>query len=137
MSETRCIPVTMDEWFDEIARAYRDAREAIPFARVLGHPIREAQLWLAAPDVALKFRGLAPTETLRAKAANAAAASFTANASTQPSALDDRYVAFAFGYIASHFGLELLSAHEADAVMEHIELNRGRLVADIEGQHGA
>ena len=42
----------------EIAAAYCDAQEAIPFGRLIGEPIAEGDLFHLAPRVALKVRGL-------------------------------------------------------------------------------
>jgi hypothetical protein len=43
-------PKSRVEWIAEIAEAYRDAEEAIPFGSVTGQPIEEKDLFHFAPS---------------------------------------------------------------------------------------
>ncbi len=52
------LPESPEEWLDEIAAAYRDAAEAIPFGPVLGQEITESDLFHLGPEICLNFRGL-------------------------------------------------------------------------------
>jgi hypothetical protein len=129
----RPLPASPQQWLREIAHAFTDAREALPFAQALGHSVDESQLFLIASDVAIKFRGLAPSGSLRSRATDAALASFAANHASHAADLGNPYIAFAFCYMAGHYGLDLLSALEADEVMDYLERNRIRLASAIEG----
>lgn len=133
---TVTIPVTPDEWLQEIARAYRDAADAIPVARLNGDRIRKRELHLIAPDVALKFRGIRPMREARRKATDAALASYVATSLANPDVLPGQ-LAFAFCYLASHVGLDLVSIPEVDEAMEYIENHRGRLARAIRATRGA
>ncbi len=65
---TKPPPKRREEWLAEIAAAYLDAREAIPFGDMLGEPLDkegEADLFHLASAVAVKFRGLSPSARLR------------------------------------------------------------------------
>ena len=48
-------PKCKSEWIAEIAEAYRDAEEAIPFGPITGQLIEEKDLFHLAPAVCLKF----------------------------------------------------------------------------------
>jgi hypothetical protein len=56
------IPQTKSEWIDEIAEAYRDAEEAMPFGKFVGEDIGEKDLFHMAPAICLKFRGIRRTK---------------------------------------------------------------------------
>ena len=70
----RPIPASLEAWPVEIATAYRDARDAIPFGPVVGEPFGETELFHLAPTVALKMRGLPRTARRLARATEAALA---------------------------------------------------------------
>jgi hypothetical protein len=128
----RPLPKSGKEWLAEIAVAYLDAREAIPFGELLGEPFRETDLFHLASAVAAKFRGSSQSPRLRKRANEAALASYAASLSANRSALTDRHLAFAFCYLASHYGLRLLTTERVEALMADIEQNRkalARLIA--------
>lgn len=113
----RPLPQTVSEWIDEIAAAYQDAREAMPFAPIVDMTAGEGDLFHFAPHVAIKFRGLRTSK--RSIAVKAALSSYVANEGTAP--IDDPYLAFAFCYLASHFGLDLVSEGAVEEVMAVLE----------------
>jgi hypothetical protein len=121
------VPRNAEEWLREIAAAYRDAREAIPFGDALGEPFGEGELFQLAPLVALKFRGLSLSTRRVQQATDAALASYFANLARHRRALADPHLAFAFCYLASHYGLGLLGAPGADAPMEYAIRHRRQL----------
>lgn len=88
----RALPKTSTEWLAEIANAFIDAREAMPFAAALGAPSKEADLFHLAPDVALKFRGL-PTSKKKV-AMDAAFSSYVASKDKGEQSLNDPILAF-------------------------------------------
>ncbi len=122
----RKVPHDPEGWLREIAEAYEDAWEALPFMELVGEEAEEMDLWKIAPLVALKFRQLPSSEENCEKATNAAFASYVANKERNPAELGDAYVAFAFSYLASHFGLDLVTEPVVDEVMEHVGRHRER-----------
>ena len=111
----------------EIAAAYADAAEAIPFGAYVDQEIGEGDLFHLAPSLCLKFRGLRRTGAALKKATEATLTSYTASEKTMGEVLSDAHFAFAFCYVASHFGLGLVSEEEASRALEFIETNREQL----------
>lgn len=111
-------PATPEEWLREIARAFLDAAETIPIAPVLDVEIKDGDLFHLAPMVCLKFRGIKSSKRTLKKATDAALASYVATASRDAEALSKPHVAFALSYLASHFGLDLLTADEVAELMD-------------------
>lgn len=54
--DTKPLPTAPAIWLKEIAAAYRDAEEAIPFGPMAGVTIISKELFHLAPSVCLKFR---------------------------------------------------------------------------------
>jgi len=128
----RDLPTTPEEWLQEIRAAYEDAREAIPFGPMAGQPFSEQKLFHLAPQVALKFRGLPVRgETLK-RAGDAALSSYVVNQEANSSAMSNPRLAFAFCYLASHYGIGLADVPVIEEVMEYLEQNMERLVKDCE-----
>lgn len=123
----RGVPRNREDWLREIAAAYRDAREAIPFGDALGEPFGEDELFHLAPLVAIKFRGLPRSARRVRQATDAALASYVANLARHRPALEHPHLAFAFCYLASHHGLGLLGAADADTPMEYAIRHRKEL----------
>ncbi len=112
---------------DEIALAYRDAREALPFSTLTGHPATEDELLHLAPHVFLKFRGLQGDQGILDRATYAALSSYAASAERDGAGLSRPHMAFAFCYLASHLSAGLVTEDVADAVMGCIEAHENRL----------
>ena len=51
------IPETPESWLEEIARAYLDALETLPFSELAGQKIEPKDLFHLGPAICLKFRG--------------------------------------------------------------------------------
>ncbi len=113
------LPRTPAEWLNEIADAYADAYEALPFMRSQGMEPDQSLLFHMAPRVALKFRGL-PEQQAEA-ATEAALCSYVASKEQVGVALDDPHIAFAFCYLAAQFGLGLASDEAINEIMAFIE----------------
>ena len=113
------IPQNRSEWLLEIADAYKDARDTLPFMPLVGVDPNEAQLFHLAPHVMVKFRGLPRSQS--DAAVEAALCSYVASKEKTEAALDDPYLAFAFCYLASHFGLDLVSQETIEDVMAFLE----------------
>jgi hypothetical protein len=127
------LPKSREDWLAEIVAAYLDAREAIPFGEVLGEPFRDADLFHLASTVALKFRGYSRSARRQKSADEAARASYAANVRVNRSVLKDPRLAFALCYLASHYGLWLLTAERAEELMADMERNRKALARLIAG----
>ena len=121
----RPIPKTPKKWLTEIAAAYRDAHETLPFMPLVDVEPNEAQLFHLAPHVAIKFRGLPRSRTKAA--VDAALSSYVATKEQVPEVFDDPCLSFAFCYLASHFGLGLLRHEDVDEAMTVIERNKADL----------
>jgi hypothetical protein len=119
------------EWLHEIADAYRDAHDTLPFMPLVGAMPSENKLFHLAPRVAVKFRGL-PLSRVDA-ATEAALSSYIASQEQAGGAFDDPRLAFAFCYLASHFGLDLISEECVDEVISFLEENQARL-AELAGR---
>jgi hypothetical protein len=91
------IPQTKSEWIEEIAEAYRDAEEAIPFGQFVGKNIEEKDLFHMAPDICLKFRGIKRTKAKLKKTTEAALSSYVATKDFIGHILDDPHIAFKAG----------------------------------------
>jgi hypothetical protein len=73
------LPQTIDQWLNEISKAYIDARDTIPFGEFVGTTITEEQLYHLAPHVAIKIRGIKRNKTNVKKATEAALHEFRLN----------------------------------------------------------
>ncbi len=119
-------------WLREIASAYLDARETIPFGELIGQPIEEDTLFHLAPSVCLKMRGLPWSGTPMRKARDAALTSYVATTEREPQLRHEPLLGFAFAYLASHFGLDLLDTDEVEEIMEFVEQHRDDLARLID-----
>lgn len=125
------IPSTLPDWLEEIARGYNDAKEAVPFAELLGGTVEEKDLFQVAPLVCLKFRGL--PKKYRKPATEAALSSYVATESKMQEAFSNPHIAFAFAYLASHYGLDLLGKNEVAEIMDFIIQEEIQLAKKIIG----
>ena len=133
MKAKRPVPESLEAWLREIAVAYLDASEAIPFGPVVGARFGEAELFHLAPAVALKLRGLPRSRRKVARATEAALASYVANRDGNPEVFANPHLAFAFCYLASHHGLGLLGEAQTEEVMDYVERHRRTLARLITG----
>ena len=120
----RPLPASLEAWLVEIAAAYQDARDAIPFGPAVGEPFGEAQLFHLAPTLALKMRGLPRSARRLARATEAALASYIATRDVTPDVFARPHISFAFCYLASHHGLGLLDEAQTEEVMDYVERKR-------------
>jgi hypothetical protein len=133
-TEVRALPRTSAEWSEEIAAAYEDARAALPFTPLVGVRAGQRDLFHLAPYVAIKVRGL--PESKRPAAVEAALTTYVASKGSAP--LTNPRLAFALCYLASHFGLDLVSEQTVDEVMDDLmandlRLSRGRRMSQDRG----
>jgi len=121
-------PKTTEGWLEEIAKAYLDALETIPFGALTGDKFEERELFHLAPSLCLKFRGIKQTEDNLKMATNAALSSFVATEDSVDDLFQIPQMAFAFCYLASHFGLELFDTNTLSEVMGYIESRSDYLI---------
>ena len=126
------MPSRPADWLVEIATAYRDAAETIPLGPMVGVDITADKLFHVAPNVCLKFRGIEPTPELCKKVTEAALTSYIATKGKTAGIFAKPHIAFAFAYLAAHFGLDLLDAEAVSEIMEFVEANEGTLLKLIE-----
>ncbi len=121
-------PKTPDAWLEEIAKAYLDAIETIPFGVFTGNKFEEKELFHLAPALCLKFRGIKTTEDNLKMATDAALSSFVATEDSVDNLFEIPQMAFAFCYLASHFGLDLVDNDTLSEAMGYIESKLGYLI---------
>jgi hypothetical protein len=119
--KTKPLPSAPKAWLKEIAAAYLDAEEAIPFGLLAGVTITKKDLFHLAPEVCLKFRGLERSKKNVKKVNEAALSSYIAMQDAEPDTMADPQMAFAFCYIASHFGMGLVTDEAATGILEYVE----------------
>jgi hypothetical protein len=130
--QTTNIPHTPDKWVDEIAEAYRDAYETKPFGIFVGQKISDKDLFHMTPSICLKFRGIERTKANVDKATEAMLTSYVATEEQTEGIFADQNLAFSFGYLASHYGMDLLTEEEVSEIMIFLEDNRIELQKAIE-----
>jgi len=120
------MPRNPKKWIEEIRKAYADARDSIPFCRLVDPTFGESELFHLAASIAVKFRGLRSDEKTLEQATEAALITYVANIAEQKETLTDPRLAFALCYLASHYGLELVGTATIEDVMalavQHREL---------------
>ena len=126
------LPTSPAAWLKEIAQAYQDARETIPFGRLAGRTIGPDDLFHLGPLACLKFRGIRKTKRAVKQATQAAMSSYVATHERSPEVFRLPQVAFAFTYLAAHFGLGLVDEQTFESVMGYVEDNADRLVEPVE-----
>ena len=125
-----------DGWIVEIAKAYYDAYEAIPFGTFVDQSITESELFHMAPHICLKLRGIKPTPSRIKKASDAMLTSYFATKEQDENIFDNPHVAFSFAYLASHFGMNLISEKQVAEIMDYIERNKEVLAKAIKRKCG-
>ena len=85
------IPQNINQWLDEISRAFLDAKDAIPFGKYVGEKITEDQLFHFAPRVAIKFRGIKPSKKNIKQATEAALSTYVANSDREDIQMKDSH----------------------------------------------
>lgn len=124
-------PQSLEKWLEEIAAAYIDGRDVIPFGPVVGANIREADIFHTAPSVCLKFRGIKVSNTALEKATNAALANYVVNQEREPDVFAKSHLAFAFCYLAAHLGVDLVDEEVVATAMDFVEEHEARLARMI------
>ena len=80
------------------------------------------------PAVCLKFRGMKKTKSNLKKATESALTSYVATKEVVGDLFDIPQMSFAFSYIASHYGFDLIDEYMSTNLLEYIEDNLDELV---------
>jgi hypothetical protein len=126
------IPNTFDSWISEISEAYCDAYKAIPFGIFVLKRIKEKDLFQMTPQICIKFRGIENNKTNLNKATEAMLCSYVSTEENNKDIFINPYLSFAFGYLASHYGLGLLSEENVNIIMKYLEKHQIELKSKIE-----
>lgn len=114
------IPKTDSEWLEEVNLAFADAAEALPVLAMLGDPASPSALYSIAPNVCAKFRGLPTSGAKFNDARSISLGSYLATLDTHPKLFKRPGIAFAFCYVATHFGYELIAHEDVGRIMGYI-----------------
>ena len=128
MKTTNPIPGDHRAWLSEIAAAYRDAHETLPFGKLVGEPTSEKDLFHLGPAVCLKFRGGSSSKSNLKRATDAALSSYVATKEIVGDLFDVPQMSFAFCYVASHLGLGLVNEEQSSEILDYVERNLPTLV---------
>ena len=128
MKATNPIPRNPEAWLEEIAAAYRDAYEALPFGQLVGQPMSDKDLFHLGPAVCLKFRGIESSEPNLKRATDAALSSYVATEELVGDLFDVPQMSFAFCYVSSHLGLNLVNEKESSGILDYVERNLETLI---------
>lgn len=123
------IPESPEAWLEEIARAYLDALETLPFGKLVGQKIEPKDLFHLGPPVCLKFRGVKRSKKNLKRATEAALSSYVATKEIVGDLFDIPQMSFAFCYLASHFGLELIEENLSTEILDFVESHLDNLIA--------
>lgn len=123
------IPESPEAWLEEIARAYLDALETLPFGKLVGQKIEPKDLFHLGPPVCLKFRGVKSSKKNLKRATEAALSSYVATKEIVGDLFDIPQMSFAFCYLASHFGLELIEENLSTEILDFVESHLDNLIA--------
>ncbi len=115
------MPPTHKEWLSEIAEAYLDAYEAIPFGQMVGQEITEKELFHMAPEICLKFRGIKRSKKKLDIATEAMLSSYIATEDQTKDIFKNPLITFCFAYMVCHFAIGLLQQNEVAAIMNYME----------------
>ena len=98
-----------------------------------GAELKESSLFQLAPLVCLKFRGLSKSKKNTKIASDASLCSYVATKEQCPEIFKSPQMSFAFCYVASHFGLDLINEDECNSILGYIERNLDLLI-ELTGQ---
>jgi hypothetical protein len=128
MTPQSTIPSTPPAWLEEIAKAYCDAYETLPFGKFVGREIKPEDLFHLGPAICLKFRGVKNSKQNLKRATDGALTSYVATKENVGDLFDIPEMSFAFSYVASHYGLGLVDEHLATLLLEFLENNLHQLL---------
>ena len=126
------IPDSPEEWLKEITKAYVDAKETIPISGMTGIGMTDDDLFQLAPSVCFKFRGIIRSRKILKQATDAALSRYLAIDNINKGMLSNPILAFAFCYLCSHYGLDIIDENQFNEIMEYIETEEYRINSMID-----
>jgi len=135
MKDENKIPNSPQDWLNEIAQAYQDAYETLLVGKLTGTKITQEDLFQLSPAVCLKFRGIEKSEENLKKATDAALSSYVATKDNVDNLFDIPQMSFAFCYLASHFGLDIIDESTLSKTMEFVESRLNDLIDMTKSLH--
>jgi len=127
------VPKALGDWVADIAFAYRDAAEAIPFGPAVGAELTEKELFHLAPLVCLKRRDIKRTRKNQKAVTEAALSTYVANMEEGHGvALSNSIMVFSLCYIASHCALGLVDETDSERILQFIEAHLREVRQQIE-----
>ncbi len=128
------IPKTDSAWLDEVKLAFADAAEALPVLAMLGDSTTADALYTIAPNVCAKFRGLPSSGAKFSSARSISLGSYLASCDTHAEAFERPEVAFAFCYVACHFGYDLITRDDVERIMNYLTDHADRLLSPVKAK---
>jgi hypothetical protein len=125
------IPCDIETWLNEIAKAYQEAKDTIPYGKLIGENLKEKDLFHIAPQLAIKYRGFQGNAKIEKKAIDAALSSYEGNLDNSGDVLKKPEIAFTFCYFAAHFGMNFMKAEKVDEYMRYIEEHEKECIEQI------
>ena len=122
------LPSTKNNWLEEIASAYLDAYETLPYGIFVGQKLKPEDLFHLGPALCIKFRGVKNSKQNLKTATNAALTSYVATKENMGELFDIPQITFAFSYIASHFGLDIIGENKCSDILDYVEQNIDSLI---------
>jgi hypothetical protein len=127
----RPLPKSSKGWMKEIADAYLNARGVNSWSLVTGMHVPDDNLFHLAPSACLKFRGFKLSGRKLKTATEAALASYIATKDQEPDVMSLPHIAFAFCYLAAHFGLDIVEGAKVEKLMDYVVAHERDLAALI------
>ncbi len=124
------VPNDRNGWFEDITQALISAIEIMPILNMANDEGLE-QIFLLAPEICLKKRGLKTTKKNIEKAKEAALCSYVATKNNAAAELENPIIAFSLAYLASHFGLDLISDMECAQIMDAVEYGYDEILDEL------
>ena len=125
------IPSSDSEWLEEVRRAFANASEVQLLAGLAGAPVDPDSVAILAPNLCAKFRGLPPSGRKFNQAKEAALSSYAANYESKSEVFAFPEVAFAFSYVVSHYGYDLITEEQACRIMDYFMDHAKRLLTPV------
>ena len=133
---TKKLPTSPDEWLEDVARAYLDAKETQPIGELMGEPIPEGNLFHLAPHVFIKFRKIRTSKRRRGEIVEGALASYVVTMSRGSGGdelKDSPLLSFVFCYLAALYVADILEMEAVESLMDMCIERRSELAALIGG----
>ena len=122
------LPSTKKKWLEEIASAYLDAYQTLPYGIFVGQKMKPEDLFHLGPVLCIKFRGVKNSKQNLEAATNAALTSYVATKDNMGELFNIPQMSFAFSYIASHFGLDIIGENKCSDILDYVEQNIDLLI---------